>query len=79
MARRLAIVTHEYHPVLSGGTVFTENLARELSQLGGTVDGIVPPAPDTPVMASVSQAVHEEVDADLERIVRFVDRLEAGR
>jgi len=38
MARSLAIITHEYYPVLSGGTVFTHQLAQELNKLGWTVD-----------------------------------------
>src|SRR2546423_7404832 len=38
MARSLAIITHEYYPVLSGGTVFTHQLAEELSKLGWKVD-----------------------------------------
>jgi glycosyltransferase involved in cell wall biosynthesis len=38
MPRSLAIITHEYYPVLSGGTVFTHKLAEELSKLGWSVD-----------------------------------------
>ena len=38
MPDRLAIITHEYYPVLSGGTVFTEKLAEELGTLGWEVD-----------------------------------------
>lgn len=38
MSERLAIITHEYYPVLSGGTVFTEKLAEELGKLGWEVD-----------------------------------------
>ena len=38
MTRKLAIITHEYHPVLSGGTIFTEKLAGELCALGYEVD-----------------------------------------
>jgi phosphatidylinositol alpha-1,6-mannosyltransferase len=35
---KLALITHEYHPVLSGGTIFTEKLATELAALGWEVD-----------------------------------------
>jgi glycosyltransferase involved in cell wall biosynthesis len=35
---RLAIITHEYYPVLSGGVVFTEQMARELNRMGWEVD-----------------------------------------
>jgi glycosyltransferase involved in cell wall biosynthesis len=35
---RLAIITHEYYPVLSGGTVFAEKMAEELNKLGWEVD-----------------------------------------
>jgi glycosyltransferase involved in cell wall biosynthesis len=35
---RLAIITHEYYPVLSGGVVFTEQMARELTRMGWEVD-----------------------------------------
>jgi len=38
LTRKLAIITHEYHPVLSGGTIFTEKLAGELSKIGWEVD-----------------------------------------
>jgi glycosyltransferase involved in cell wall biosynthesis len=38
MAERLAIITHEYYPVLSGGTIFTEQLAKELAKLGWDID-----------------------------------------
>ncbi len=38
MALRLAILTHEYYPVLSGGTVFTEKMAEELTRLGYDVE-----------------------------------------
>src|ERR1700736_530992 len=38
MSRSLAIITHEYYPVLSGGTVFTHKLAEELNKLGWSVD-----------------------------------------
>lgn len=38
MSCRLAILTHEYYPVLSGGTVFTEKMAEELTRLGYRVD-----------------------------------------
>jgi glycosyltransferase involved in cell wall biosynthesis len=36
--RRLAIITHEYYPVLSGGTVMAEKLACELAKQGWEVD-----------------------------------------
>ena len=32
--RRIAILTHEYYPVLSGGTVFAEKMALEWSAMG---------------------------------------------
>jgi glycosyltransferase involved in cell wall biosynthesis len=35
---RLAIITHEYYPVLSGGTVFAEEMAAGLVRLGYQVD-----------------------------------------
>jgi glycosyltransferase involved in cell wall biosynthesis len=35
---KLAILTHEFYPILSGGTVFTEKLGIELSRLGYDVD-----------------------------------------
>jgi glycosyltransferase involved in cell wall biosynthesis len=35
---RLAIITHEYYPVLSGGVVFTEQMGRELSRMGWEVE-----------------------------------------
>src|SRR5262245_6149011 len=35
---RLAIISHEYYPVLSGGTVFAEEMAAELVRRGWTVD-----------------------------------------
>src|SRR5262245_41007067 len=35
---RLAIITHEYYPVLSGGTVFAEQMAAELVRRGWSVD-----------------------------------------
>jgi glycosyltransferase involved in cell wall biosynthesis len=35
---RLAIITHEYFPVLSGGTIMVEKLAAELGKLGWEVD-----------------------------------------
>lgn len=38
MAERLAIITHEYYPILSGGTIFTEQLAKELAKLGWEID-----------------------------------------
>lgn len=38
MAERLAIITHEYYPVLSGGTIFTAQLATELAKLGWEID-----------------------------------------
>jgi glycosyltransferase involved in cell wall biosynthesis len=38
MAERLAIITHEYYPVLSGGTVFAEQISKELAKLGWEVD-----------------------------------------
>ncbi len=38
MTKRLAILTHEFYPVLSGGTVFTDKIAQELTQLGWEVD-----------------------------------------
>ena len=38
MPCRLAILTHEYYPVLSGGTIFTEKMAEELTRLGYEVD-----------------------------------------
>jgi len=38
MQRSLAIITHEYYPVLSGGTIFTHKLAEELSRIGWSVD-----------------------------------------
>ncbi|MGK5082320.1 glycosyltransferase family 4 protein [Bdellovibrionota bacterium FG-1] len=36
--RRLAILTHEYYPVLCGGTVFAEKMAIEWSALGYDVE-----------------------------------------
>src|SRR5262245_45404459 len=36
--KRLAIITHEYYPVLSGGTIMTDKLAHELSKIGWEVD-----------------------------------------
>ena len=38
MSERLAIIIHEYYPVLSGGTIMAEKLAGELSKLGWEVD-----------------------------------------
>jgi glycosyltransferase involved in cell wall biosynthesis len=38
VSERLAIITHEYYPVLSGGTIMAEKLAAELSRLGWEVD-----------------------------------------
>jgi len=38
MADRLAIITHEYYPVLSGGTVFAQQISKELAKLGWEVD-----------------------------------------
>jgi glycosyltransferase involved in cell wall biosynthesis len=38
MTRRLAILTHEYYPVLSGGTVFSHKISHELTKLGWEVD-----------------------------------------
>jgi glycosyltransferase involved in cell wall biosynthesis len=38
MADRLALITHEYYPVLSGGTVFAEQISKELAKLGWEVD-----------------------------------------
>jgi glycosyltransferase involved in cell wall biosynthesis len=38
MKDRLAIITHEYYPVLSGGTVFAEKMAEELGKLGWEVE-----------------------------------------
>ncbi len=38
MPKRLAILTHEYYPVLSGGTVFSDKIAHELQRLGWSVD-----------------------------------------
>lgn len=35
---RLAIITHEYYPVLSGGVIFAEKMSEELSRLGWEVD-----------------------------------------
>ena len=35
---RLAIITHEYYPVLSGGVVFAEKMGQELTRLGWEVD-----------------------------------------
>jgi glycosyltransferase involved in cell wall biosynthesis len=35
---RLAILTHEYYPVLSGGTVFAEEMSAGLVKLGWSVD-----------------------------------------
>lgn len=35
---RIAIITHEYYPVLSGGVVFAEKMATELTRLGWRVD-----------------------------------------
>ena len=31
--RKLAIITHEYYPVLSGGSVFTDKLSQSLSKM----------------------------------------------
>jgi glycosyltransferase involved in cell wall biosynthesis len=38
MPCRLAILTHEYYPVLSGGTIFAEKMGEELTRLGYQVD-----------------------------------------
>ncbi|HEV8550345.1 MAG TPA: glycosyltransferase family 4 protein [Polyangiaceae bacterium] len=38
MTKRLAILTHEYYPVLSGGSVFSDKISHELSKLGWSVD-----------------------------------------
>lgn len=38
MPCRLALITHEYYPVLSGGTVFAEKMGEELTRLGYEVD-----------------------------------------
>jgi glycosyltransferase involved in cell wall biosynthesis len=36
--RRLTIITHEFHPVLSGGTIFAEKMAEEWAALGYRVE-----------------------------------------
>ncbi|HEX4338964.1 MAG TPA: glycosyltransferase family 4 protein [Polyangiaceae bacterium] len=36
--KKLAILTHEFYPVLSGGTIFTDKLAIELAKIGYDVD-----------------------------------------
>jgi glycosyltransferase involved in cell wall biosynthesis len=36
--KRLAILTHEFYPVLSGGTVFADQISHELTALGWEVD-----------------------------------------
>jgi glycosyltransferase involved in cell wall biosynthesis len=38
MTDRLALITHEYYPVLSGGTVFAEQISTEFAKLGWEVD-----------------------------------------
>ena len=38
VSERLAIITHEYFPVLSGGTIMAEKLAAELGKFGWEVD-----------------------------------------
>jgi glycosyltransferase involved in cell wall biosynthesis len=37
-AQRVVIVTHEYYPVLSGGTLFIQKLAQEFAALGQDVE-----------------------------------------
>ena len=37
-ARKLAIVTHEYYPLLCGGTIFSERLAVEFAKIGYEVE-----------------------------------------
>ena len=36
--KRIAIITHEYYPVLCGGTIFTEKLATELAKRGYRIE-----------------------------------------
>lgn len=47
MSKRLAILTHEYYPVLSGGTVFSDKIAHELQKLGWSVDVLTARVGDT--------------------------------
>lgn len=47
MSKRLAILTHEYYPVLSGGTVFCDKIAHELQRLGWSVDVLTARVGDT--------------------------------
>lgn len=47
MKKKLAIITHEYYPVLSGGTIFAEKLAIEFAQLGYEVEILTPKIGDS--------------------------------
>jgi glycosyltransferase involved in cell wall biosynthesis len=42
MKKKLAIVSHEYYPVLCGGTIFCHKMAREFTKLGWEVEVLVP-------------------------------------
>jgi glycosyltransferase involved in cell wall biosynthesis len=42
MKKRLALISHEYYPVLCGGTIFAEKIAQELGKLGYEVVILTP-------------------------------------